>query len=409
MGRSIGFFIVPPLFTLAALGLLHCKGAPSSPGSGGKGGQDGVASNVGKGGQGGVGATGGDTTSTSGTGGGSTGSGGFNAGNEGGEGPGGGGAGDIDAGLDAGDIDAGLDAGDIDAGGSPPCVELKGQVQQLAKGVYCVTGDVIIPAGTTLSIPPGTELVFMNRHHFGRDPALPDAVGIVSGGLSAIGTAAEPIVFRGNTPQTGWFGITISYSPVPVHLEHVTIRDTYKDDHDPSSRIWRRGGGLSSYVNEKGTIIRHGKFINNRAWMVAGALDINGNGIWPNNGPVEISDTLFEGNSCECGVYVGSANDKCGGGAIRFSHVGGPVTIVNNVFHDNHALATSGIDAYGGAIGAFDSALPLGSGNLFDGNVAQKADGAISCAGHPQLGVNFISVAANNTFTGNLPDIGCGL
>jgi hypothetical protein len=317
----------------------------------------------------------------------------------------------VDAGPDtavADDADARADGVSPDAS---PCTNLAGTITSLAKGRYCVTGDVIVPAGTTLSVPAGTELVFMGRYHFGRDPALPDAVGVVSGGLSAIGTAAEPIVFRGATPSTAWFGIAVSYSPDPVHLEYVTIRDAYKDDRDPNSRIWRRGGGLSSYVNEKGTILRHCQFLNDRAWMVAGALDINSNGSWPNAGPVEITDSLFEDDSCECGVYVGSADDKCGGGAIRFSHVGGPVTIERNVFRRNRALSTAGagIPAYGGAIGAFSSLLPLGPGNLFEANSAQAADGAISCAGHAALGVNFISVDASNVFSANVPDKGCGL
>lgn len=282
-------------------------------------------------------------------------------------------------------------------------------VTWVAPGTYCVTGDVIIPAGAVLTIPPGTQFVFMGRYHFGRDPALPDDASAISGGLVAVGTPEQPIVFRGEDPQTGWFGITISHSPVPVHLEYVTIRDAYKDDHNPTSRIWRRGGGLSSYVNGAGTIIRHCQFINNRAWMVAGALDVNTNWYGHQTQPVEVTDTLFDSNTCECGIYVGSADDKCGGGAIRFSHVAGPVTVERNTFRRNQALNTNGIPAYGGALGAFDSAVPLGAGNTFEHNVASEMDGAISCAGHPALGINFIRVDPGNTFTGNLPDVGCGL
>ena len=55
----------------------------------------------------------------------------------------------------------------------PPCQDLKGVVTKIAKGVYCVTGDVIVPKGTLLDIPAGTELIVKGRFHFGRDPALP--------------------------------------------------------------------------------------------------------------------------------------------------------------------------------------------------------------------------------------------
>jgi hypothetical protein len=53
--------------------------------------------------------------------------------------------------------------------------------------------------------------------------------------------------------------------------------------------------------------------------------------------------------------------------------------------------------------------VPIGKDNQFLGNSAQAHDGAISCAGHPQLGLNFASVDPSNTFTGNTPDNGCGL
>lgn len=322
-----------------------------------------------------------------------------------------GGPGDGAPDANMGDASAATDAqrdADEDAA-LPPCQDLQGVITQIAKGVYCVTGDVIIPKGTKLVIPAGTELVFTGRWHFGRDPKLPDDASAITGGLEAIGTANEPIVFRGRTKSTAWYGIAISYNPDPVRLEYVTIRDAYKDDKDPNIRIWRRGGGLSSYVNEKGTIIRHSQFINNRAWMIAGAVDINGNGVWPNVALLEITDSLFEDNSCECGVYAGSADDKCGGGAIRFSHDVEPIKIERNVFRNNRALRTADIDAYGGALGAFDAQVPIGAGNQFIGNTAQAKDGALSCAGRPQLGVNFTSVDPSNVFAGNQPDNGCGL
>lgn len=89
----------------------------------------------------------------------------------------------------------------------------------------------------------------MGRFHFGRDPSIPDAEPPTiagSGSIHAIGTAAEPIVFRGVTPDTGWYGIVVSHSHDTVHFEHVTIRDTRKDDTNTNSRIWRRGCALGS-------------------------------------------------------------------------------------------------------------------------------------------------------------------
>ena len=321
---------------------------------------------------------------------------------------------DHDAGVPT--VDSGIlveDAG-VQGHDAGPCVALQGTVTALARGTYCVIGDVVIPTGVTLDIPAGTTFIVMGRHHFGRDPAIPDLEPPAipgSGTIHAIGTAAEPIVFRGESPSTGWFGIVVSHSHDTVHLEYVTIRDTYKDNADPSVRIWRRGGGLGSYVNVHGTILRHCTFINNRASSVAGALDINSHGLWPNQGPVEITDSVFEGNSCECKTYSVSANDLCGGGAIRLSHVGGDANLVkiqNNVFRDNDARRTGAIDAFGGAIGGFDDALVIGPGNVFDSNHADTGDGAISCTHQSTLGTIIDAVDPTVVFTNNTPDNGCG-
>lgn len=343
-----------------------------------------------------------------------------------------------DAGLPPADAGpAPIDAGPrpVDAGASPavdsggwlpgdagspwgqdagPCTPLSGVVTALTRGHYCVTGDVIIPTGVTLNVPPGTTFTVMGRFHFGRDPSWVDAEPPAipgSGSLHAIGTAAEPIVFRGITPDVGWYGIVIAHSHDTVHLEHVTIRDALKDDTNPNSRTWRRGGGLNSYVNVRGTIIRHCTFINNRARSIAGALAINSHGSWPNAGPVEITDSIFEDNRCECRAYSGSSIDLCGGGAIRFSHVGGDANLVKiqrNVFRRNAALRLGANDAYGGAIAGFDDGIIIGPGNVFEQNTAATADGAISCNGQHFLGTIIDAVDPSVSFSGNAPDNGCG-
>lgn len=342
----------------------------------------------------------------SGGGGDAAGGGSAGGGSGGGVGTGGGGGGAMP--------DAGAGGGGGSTADAGACTPLSGVVTSLQKGTYCVVGDVIIPTGVTLNVPAGTTFIVMGRFHFGRDVTIPDLEPPAipgSGSLHAIGTAAEPIVFRGADATTGWYGILIAHTHDTVHLEYVTIRDTRKDDTDPSVRVWRRGGALNSYGNVKGTIIRHCTFVNNVASSVAGALAINGHGVWPDEGPVEVTDSLFEGNRCDCVTYAEASNDLCGGGAIRFSHIGGPASLVKlerNTFRDNEARKTTTFDAYGGAFGGFDCSLVLGPGNAFIGNRATTGDGAISCANHAQVGVVFDEVDPSNTFSGNVPDNGCG-
>lgn len=306
-----------------------------------------------------------------------------------------------------------VDGVDRDAGG---CVDLSGVVTTIAKGTYCVTGDVVIPTGVTLDIPAGTTFIVKGRYHFGRDALVPDLEPPSiegSGTIRAIGTAEEPIIFRGETPTTGWYGLVISHSHAPVHLEYVTISDTYKDDQDRNSRIWRRGGALNSYVNNKGTILRHCTFTNNRSLGAAGAVEIFAHGYWPDQGAVEITDTRFEGNTSECAAYSGSLSDRCGGGGLRLVRINGDEDVVkvqNNIFRNNRALsgADGGIEAYGGALAGAQSGVILGAGNVFEGNTAATNDGAISCNAEPTLGSVVDAVDLSVTFTSNTPNNGCG-
>jgi hypothetical protein len=290
------------------------------------------------------------------------------------------------------------------------CTDLKGEISEIGAGTYCVTGDVIIPNNTVLRIPAGTEFVFMSKHHFGKNPIIPDDV--YSGvGLEAIGTAEQPIVFRGATPEIRWWGILIDKSSVAVRLEYVTIRDALKDDSSPISAQFTRGGGLGSVLNLKGTIIRNCKFIHNEASTVGGAIHIDGNGTWGDSvgcGLVEITNTLFKDNSCDCQyIDTPSSDDRCGGGAIRLTQLCPNFKLEGNAFCGNRAQ-TGRSSGRGGALSAWmASDLNVGKNNVFSGNAA-NAEGAISCAGRG-LGTGFASVDPSNSFVDNKPDIGCGL
>lgn len=194
-------------------------------------------------------------------------------------------------------------------------------------------------------------------------------------------------------------------------LEYVTISDTYKDDRDQFSRVWRRGGALNSYMNKKGTILRDCTFTNNRAYSAAGAVEIFGHGSWPTAGPVELTGNRFEANSCECGSYSASSADLCGGGAVRLTQVSGNADLVKiegNLFKGNQALQTTAVEAYGGAISGAHSGVIIGPGNVFEANLAGTGDGAISCNHQPALGAVIDEIDPAVVFTTNTPDNGCG-
>ena len=94
------------------------------------------------------------------------------------------------------------------------------------EGRVNLTGDVVVPEGVTLTLEPGTQLVF---------PALNDDTAggnntsrtelVVNGSLVAVGTESSPIAFTSSaaTPARGdWYGIRVSGSDL-VHLEHCVL------------------------------------------------------------------------------------------------------------------------------------------------------------------------------------------
>lgn len=114
-------------------------------------------------------------------------------------------------------------------------------------GKVLVTGDVYVPAGVTLTIAAGTVILFTdrksdnecldNRRPLERLDALMKREGIeraeliVAGTLKAQGTAAKPIVFRGDgmsksdqLPYGQWGGIVILPNAPATVLKNLQIR-----------------------------------------------------------------------------------------------------------------------------------------------------------------------------------------
>jgi len=111
---------------------------------------------------------------------------------------------------------------------------------------YRVTGDVTVPAGHTLTIEPGVDVLFDA-----------DARFIVHGKLDAVGTASDSIGFAaGKSPQ--WMGIKI-HGADTSRFEYARISDGYEDAMYPYY------GGSALYVGEGGrAVLSHCVLIRNR-------------------------------------------------------------------------------------------------------------------------------------------------
>lgn len=160
-------------------------------------------------------------------------------------------------------------------------------------GQVTLTGDIIVDAGATLTIEPGTIITVMadqddmQLSHLGdvdgmttSDPtADPNAGGteyqkshislIVNGRIVCKGTAEEPILFKSSKPQpyyTDWVGILandgeFAYTTVEWCLNGIYSTNNYERltiDHCHVRHIWAAGTGFQRpKVNNGASYIKH--------------------------------------------------------------------------------------------------------------------------------------------------------
>ncbi len=235
----------------------------------------------------------------------------------------------------------------------------------LANAPYLIYNDITVPTNTTLTIEPGVEVVFMGNYLFS-----------VNGGIAAVGTAEQPIIFRANDTTGwddfgslagGWSGMNIGTQDQSGFnqptFEYCVFRDT-------KSLV---GGGTLSiaskeiYINEcqfyknymssvvslasfGGTIKSKFKFTNNRVYnnysittMTTLATD-----------SIIFSNNVFYNNQTDYGVYTNNTLDEDDDMVLLLQHnefynnivsknagmvncaAGGHAFVSNNKIHHNH-------------------------------------------------------------------------
>lgn len=234
----------------------------------------------------------------------------------------------------------------------------------LAGSPYNVSGNITVPADSTLTIDPGVSVIFSGQFRFE-----------VLGRIVAIGTPSDTIIFTASTPTPGWRGIRYNGitaaqdSSLFQYCKFQYAKYSYCSSC-PSDYI--NGGAFRIYSFSK-IRIENSAIIQCRAYAAGGGIYCKG------SSPI-ITD-------CEIRNNVVVDGD---GGGIYWS--GTSLTIANNIITGNLA---GGGGHYGGGVYC-DTSSSVITGNVISGNTAYYGGGVCCFYGNPVITYNTIS---NNTST----------
>jgi hypothetical protein len=190
---------------------------------------------------------------------------------------------------------------------------------------YLVMGEIVVPAGQSLTIQPGVQVIFQGSYEFE-----------VQGTLTAVGTAADSIYFFPADTSIGWQGFNFNAWSNSQHLSYCVIRHA-KTTNKGGAGLYSYGGNLT---------IDHCAFRNNYS-------QVQGGGLMQHWGNLAASHCTFTENRSESG---GGAAYSLYADMASFEHC----TFANN-WADDYGGALSGDITYVGDC-SFSSNSTDGSG-----------------------------------------------
>ncbi len=150
----------------------------------------------------------------------------------------------------------------------------------LSGSPYLITGQVTVPAGDSLIIQPGVQILFQGNYRFR-----------VNGYLRAVGSESDSIWFMPDSGVSAWGGLRFTDASPGSELAYCHF------SHGHATGDWpdNSGGGVSLWSTD--VTIRHSVFLHNSA-------DHHGGGLFCWNANPLVEDCRFSDNSA---VYDGGA------------------------------------------------------------------------------------------------------
>jgi len=195
-----------------------------------------------------------------------------------------------------------------------------------ANSPYRVTGTITVPAGNTLTIQAGIDVLF--------DADVPF---VVNGILHALGTSSAKIEFRAGV-ATEWGGIRLESGTASANsrLDYVFISDGNADSCNDETSDYNgfEGGGVFVSGSDNNVLFNNCNIFENRANEVGGGLR--------NCSTVTLNDCIISGNS----GYLGGGIFNTGTATLNRCVIDGNVStggggIYNSSFYSINQTATA--------------------------------------------------------------------
>jgi PKD repeat protein len=234
---------------------------------------------------------------------------------------------------------------------------------------YRIEGDITVPAGQTLSIEPGVQVIFQSWYQF-----------IVNGTLQADGTAGAPILFSAVDSSPGWLGIRFIGAADTSTLSYAIVEKGHASGASPLNY----GGGI--YIENSSPTIRNSVIRDNFAIRSGGGLYLSGSHARLTGNTIANNRVGQGGSASGAGIYLVDSNPELTGNVIRDNSLGVASTYTSP-------------SGYGAGIYA-DNSNPTLRNNLISGNTISASGSSYARGGALYLSGSG-PVLINNTITGN--------
>jgi hypothetical protein len=250
---------------------------------------------------------------------------------------------------------------------------------------YLVFGDIVVPSGETLTIEPGTQVIFQNVFEF-----------FVEGAIVAEGTPEQPILFTADPDASGWGGMRFFFASDDCVVSHCIFERGRATGQSPSDL----GGAI--YCEQSDPLITNCIIRDSNSSR-------RGGGLYAVQSAPQIIDNIFENNT---------VSFTASGAGAALACIDSQPLIEGNLFRDNsvHTFNTFGPSTgLGGAIYLHDCSGAIRRNVFVDnfieatGNVGTHGRGGAIYLGSSDTEISNNTIVGNEARIGSFPDEGGGL